>query len=221
GWRCGCAPRRRRRPASSSPRPPPRPARGRGSRVGGASPSGGGPGPGPHRAAGGAVSRAPLRWGATRSGPSPREGAQMQQPPLPGLDVGSSTVASPSALERYRHCPRLYRFLYVDGLWQYSRSSASQAFGTSVHAAMRDLFRLPPHRRSAEVLVRRFEASYAREGGGARDERARGAAGLRRWFARAGTTVVPFATEVALSATWGDVTLKGRLDRVDRTPEGL
>src|SRR4029453_14068941 len=35
------------------------------------------------------------------------------------------------------------------------------------------------------------------------------------------TTVVPFATEVALSATWGDVTLKGRLDRVDRTPEGL
>jgi putative RecB family exonuclease len=147
------------------------------------------------------------------------------QPPLPGLDVRPATVASPSALDRYRHCPRLYRFLYVDGLWEYSRSSLSQAFGTSVHAALRDLFRLPAQRRSADVLVRRFDASYAREGGGGREqrarERARGGEALRRWFERADTTVVPYATEVALSATWDDVTLKGRLDRVDRVPEGL
>ncbi|HKE97996.1 MAG TPA: PD-(D/E)XK nuclease family protein [Actinomycetes bacterium] len=147
------------------------------------------------------------------------------QPQLPGIDVPPAAVASPSALDRYRHCPRLYRFLYVDGLWEYSRSSASQAFGTGVHAALRDLFRLPPHRRSADVLVRRFEASYAREGGGGREqraqERARGAEVLRRWYERADTLAVPYATEVALTATWDDVTLKGRLDRVDRAPGGL
>ena len=58
------------------------------------------------------------------------------------------TFLSPSALERYRLCPRLYRFLYVDGLWRLSRSSAQQAFGTSVHAALREFFRVPVGRRS-------------------------------------------------------------------------
>jgi hypothetical protein len=68
-------------------------------------------------------------------------GAEQQS--LPGIDLDRVTFLSPSALERYRLCPRLYRFLYVDGLWRMSRSSAQQAFGTSVHAALREFYRLP------------------------------------------------------------------------------
>ena len=52
-------------------------------------------------------------------------GAEQQS--LPGMDMERVTFLSPSALERYRLCPRLYRFLYVDGLWRLSRSSAQQA----------------------------------------------------------------------------------------------
>jgi len=140
---------------------------------------------------------------------------------LPGVEVSRVTVASPSALARYEHCPRLYRFLNVDGLWQYSRSSPQQAFGTSMHAALRDFFRTQPHRRSLDGLLAAFRTAWGREGGAAKAERARGIEALKAWYERADVHVTPVATEVALSGTWGDITLKGRLDRIDRTPSGL
>jgi putative RecB family exonuclease len=145
----------------------------------------------------------------------------IEQQSLPGVDVARNTMASPSALGRYRHCPRLYRFLYVDGLWQYSRSSPQQSFGTAVHAALRDYFRLLPARRSLDALLTAFRTAWGREGGGSKAERERGLDVLRGWHDRADTGIVPVATEIALSGTWGDVTLKGRLDRIDRTPAGL
>jgi RecB family exonuclease len=149
----------------------------------------------------------------------------IEQQLLPGVDVVRQTMASPSALEKYRHCPRLYRFLYVDGLWQYSRSTPQQAFGTSMHAALRDFFRLPVAQRGLDRLLELFKKAWRREGGGstkgAGDDRARGLAALERWYGLADTTVVPHAIEVALTARFGEVTLKGRLDRIDRAPGGL
>jgi putative RecB family exonuclease len=144
-----------------------------------------------------------------------------EQQMLPGVDVSRVTVVSPSALARYRHCPRLYRFLNVDGLWQYSRSSPQQAFGTSVHAALREFFRTQPQRRSLAALLAAFRTAWGREGGGSQDELTRGLEALRDWYGRADVHAVPVATEVTLSGTWGDITLKGRLDRIDRTSSGL
>ena len=144
-------------------------------------------------------------------------GAEQQS--LPGMDMERVTFLSPSALERYRLCPRLYRFLYVDGLWRLSRSSAQQAFGTSVHAALREFFRVPVGRRSLRMLLELFKRGWVRDGYRDKEqqqkERERGAEALRAWYGRADTTVVPHATELGLQATWGDVVLKGRLDRVD------
>jgi RecB family exonuclease len=142
------------------------------------------------------------------------------QPSLPGVEVTRVTVTSPSALGRYRHCPRLYRFLNVDGLWQYSRSSPEQSFGTAVHAALRDFHRTPPARRGLELLLDAFRAAWTREGGN-KGERERGLTALRGWYERADTGLVPVATELGLSGTWGEITLKGRIDRVDRVPGGL
>ena len=120
-------------------------------------------------------------------------GAEQQS--LPGLDLERATVLSPSALERYRLCPLLYRFLYVDGLWRMSRSSASQAFGNSVHAALREFYRLPVGRRSLRMLLELFRRLWVRDGyqGGEqqRRERERGAEALRAWYGRTDTTVVP------------------------------
>lgn len=144
---------------------------------------------------------------------------------LPGVEVSRVTVLSPSGLDKYRRCPRLYRFLYVDGLWNYGRGSPQQSFGTTVHAALRDFFRLPVRQRSLERLLRLFRQVWVREGYTSREEQARekerGVEALRSWYERTDTTIVPQATEVALSATFGDVTFKGRLDRIDRTPAGL
>jgi putative RecB family exonuclease len=147
-------------------------------------------------------------------------GAEQQS--LPGMDLDRVTFLSPSALERYRLCPRLYRFLYVDGLWRLSRSSAQQAFGTSVHAALREFYRLPVGRRSLRMLLELFRRGWVRDGYQGKEqqqkERERGAEALRAWYGRTDTTVVPHATELGLQATWGDVVLKGRLDRVDADP---
>jgi putative RecB family exonuclease len=151
-------------------------------------------------------------------------GAEQQS--LPGMDLDRVTFLSPSALERYRLCPLLYRFLYVDGLWRLSRSSAQQSFGTSVHAALREFYRLPVGRRSLRMLLELFRRLWVRDGYQAREqqqrERERGAGALRAWYARTDTTVVPHATELGLQAAWGDIVLKGRLDRIDAdTGRGL
>ena len=151
-------------------------------------------------------------------------GAEQQS--LPGMDMERVTFLSPSALERYRLCPRLYRFLYVDGLWSMSRSSSQQSFGTSMHAALREFYRLPAGRRSLRMLLELFRRLWVRDGYRGKEqqqrERERGAEALRAWYGRTDTTVVPHATELGLQAAWGDIVLKGRLDRVDAdTGRGL
>ncbi len=130
-----------------------------------------------------------------------------EQQILPGVDAVRVTFLSPSALDRYRRCPRLYRFLHVDGLWQMSRIGAGQSFGTSVHAALREFFRLPVASRSLDRLLELFRRSWVREGYGSKEERARERA-------------VPHATEVGLQAAYGDIVLKGRIDRLDPGPDG-
>src|SRR6266511_3180022 len=146
------------------------------------------------------------------------------QQSLPGIDSSTVTFVTPSALERYRHCPRLYRFLYVDGMWNMSRMTATQSFGTTIHSVLREFFRLPVGGRSLDRLLQLFRRSWVREGYRGREEqqreRERGSEALRAWYERTDITAVPFATEVDLQASWGDVVLKGRLDRVDADPEG-
>ena len=147
-----------------------------------------------------------------------------QQQSLPGIDSSPATLLSPSALERYRHCPRLYRFLYVDGMWNRSRVTGTQSFGTTIHSVLREFFRLPVARRSLDRLLELFDRSWVREGYRTREERQRererGAEALRAWYERADVRAVPYATEVDLQASWGDVVLKGRLDRIDTDPRG-
>src|SRR6266540_1136328 len=121
------------------------------------------------------------------------------QQSLPGIDSSPVTFLSPSALDKYLHCPRLYRFLYVDGMWNRSRVTATQSFGTTIHAVMREFFRLPVARRSAERLLGLLRDCWVKEGYRSREE---------------------LQTEVDLQASWGDVVLKGRLDRVDTDRDG-
>jgi putative RecB family exonuclease len=146
------------------------------------------------------------------------------QQSLPGIDSSPVTYLSPSALDRYQHCPRLYRFLYVDGMWNRSRVTATQSFGTSIHAVMREFFRTPVARRSLDRLLGLLSDCWVREGYRNREElqseRERAAEALKEWYRRADIEAVPYATEVDLQANWGEVVLKGRLDRVDTDRDG-
>src|SRR6266542_6403437 len=146
------------------------------------------------------------------------------QQSLPGIDSSPVTFLSPSALDKYLHCPRLYRFLYVDGMWNRSRVTATQSFGTTIHAVMREFFRLPVARRSLERLLRLLRDYWVKEGYRNREElqaeKDRAAEALRQWYERTDVRAVPYATEVDLQASWGDVVLKGRLDRIDTDPRG-
>jgi putative RecB family exonuclease len=146
------------------------------------------------------------------------------QQSLPGIDSSPVTYLSPSALDRYLHCPRLYRFLYVDGMWNRSRVTATQSFGTTIHAVMREFFRTPVARRSLDRLLRLLRDCWIREGYRNREElqseRERATEALTEWYQRADVEAFPYATEVDLQASWGEVVLKGRLDRVDTDREG-
>jgi len=77
---------------------------------------------------------------------------------------------------------------------------------------------------SLDRLLELFRRSWVREGYGSKEERARerarGLEVLRSWYARADTEVVPHATEVGLQAAYGDIVLKGRIDRLDPGPDG-
>lgn len=146
------------------------------------------------------------------------------QQSLPGIDSSPVTHLSPSALDRYHHCPRLYRFLYLDGMWNMVRTRGTQSFGTSIHAVLREFFRLPVARRSLDRLLELFSRSWVREGYRGKEEqqreRERAGEALRAWYERTDTTAVPFATEIELQSSWGDVMLKGRLDRIDADQGG-
>jgi RecB family exonuclease len=74
------------------------------------------------------------------------------------------------------------------------------------------------------MLLELFRRLWVRDGFRGKEEqqreRERGADALRAWYGRTDTTVVPHATELGLQAAWGDVVLKGRLDRLDPDPGG-
>src|SRR6266700_103397 len=146
------------------------------------------------------------------------------QQSLPGIDSSPVTFLSPSALDKYLHCPRLYRFLYLDGMWNRSRVTATQSFGTTIHAVMREFFRLPVARRSLERLQRLLRDCWVKEGYRNREElqasKERAAEALGEWYQRAFVFNDTATTEVDLQASWGDVVLKGRLDRVDTDRDG-
>ena len=134
------------------------------------------------------------------------------------MDLERVTVLSPSALERYRLCPRLYRFLYVDGPGGCPAPAPSRPSGPACTPPCASST-VPVGRRSLRMLLELFKRGWVRDGYRDKEqqqqEKERGAEALRAWYGRADTTVVPHATELGLQAVWGDVVLKGRLDRVD------
>lgn len=134
--------------------------------------------------------------------------------------------ASPSMLKLWRRCHRAYRFKYVDKVPAIPRPWLS--FGSSVHAALREIFNAGPAKRTVELFERHLGANWDRRGYTSEDEEARyrerAVATIRRYAAEEedfATAPRPRLLEFAVEQKIDDVVLRGRLDRVDDTPDGL
>lgn len=133
---------------------------------------------------------------------------------------------SPSMLKVWRRCRLQYRFKYVDRVPAIQRPWLS--FGQSVHAALREIFNAGPSKRTVELFEHYLETNWDRRGYAGEEEetryRERAVATIRRYakdeddFTQAPR---PRLLEFNVEQKIDDVVLRGRVDRVDDTPDGL
>ena len=100
--------------------------------------------------------------------------------------------------------------------------------GSNVHAALRDWFRLPRAERTWERMLELYRAAWrtnmpafrARSRDELREFGERGKAMLRRFVAETPADLEPVAIEKWVGLDFGDLEVKGKVDRVDLLPDG-
>ena len=137
--------------------------------------------------------------------------------PRPGI------TASITGIARYRSCPLQFRFAHVDRIPP--RPDPSREVGTAAHAALEAFFRPGAPAADAEQLVGRFaaELTRARVADTPQARHALALAGERfpGLVARTRTSgVTTVAVERPFTLHIGPHRLHGRIDRVDRLPQG-
>jgi RecB family exonuclease len=137
--------------------------------------------------------------------------------------AGMPRRLSPTAIDRYRECPKAAWFQYVAKIGGQERENPHFALGNAVHAALERFYGLDPHVRSRELLEQCLRAVWTRHRGRAfhsRDEEADyGRQVLRMlatYWSRFDQTIVPLARERWFSVRLAnDVEIYCKADRVD------
>jgi len=136
---------------------------------------------------------------------------------------------SPSAVKRFTDCERRFWFQDVMGMRGKEEPSPALSVGNAVHAALARGFRLRPSERGAdnfEEALRAVWRSHCKPGvfGGEIDEKEWGEkaiAMIRDYADRTDLDINVVGLEASLTAPLpGDWTIGGRIDRVDRNPDG-
>lgn len=134
-----------------------------------------------------------------------------------GVDAPS---VSPSAVEGYLACPLKWYLTSVGGR---AASGTAQLLGTLVHRALEEAPDADPERLSA-VLDRSWAELELGTGWVSAHHRRRAEemlAKLTRWVrAQQAAGIVPVAAEAEFRFTVGEVTVRGTIDRVERTATG-
>jgi putative RecB family exonuclease len=141
-------------------------------------------------------------------------------------DAARKPWTSPSRLSTFRECPRKYRFQHVEKLP--TKPSPHMDLGSNVHAALRDWFRLPRAERTWERMLELYRAAWrtnmpafrARSRDELREFGERGKEMLRRFVAETPAELEPVAIEKWVGLDFGDLEVKGKVDRVDLLPDG-
>jgi len=134
---------------------------------------------------------------------------------------GEGLMLSASDIETYRLCPLKYKFARVFRIPQ--EPSINQRFGIAVHQVL-ERFHVTGGG-SLEQLMHLFESAWRRSGfGDSNDDlqfRERAVAALRRyWELDRARESEPVSFERSFSFHIGPHLLRGRVDRVDRLPDG-
>ncbi len=132
---------------------------------------------------------------------------------------------SPTRLNAYRFCPRAYGFQYDQGL-RWGGTSASQSFGGSLHRTLQ-VFHQEGGAASISVdeLKRQLASTWSASGYATEEEadaaRTEGERLLEQHHAQANE---PGRTTLAVERTvqwrYDDLVLFGKIDRLDRRPDG-
>ena len=149
-----------------------------------------------------------------------------EQPTLDGMPT-RLYPAAPSRLSTYLHCPRRYRFQYLQrpapargAPW------AHHSVGAAVHTALARWWSLPVERRTPETGGRLVVSSWLTDGfrdrRQAAEARERARAYVERYLAGVDPAEVPLGVERTVSLTTEHASLWGRVDRLDDRPgEGV
>lgn len=141
------------------------------------------------------------------------------------VEQGMPRRLSPTAIDRYRECPKAAWFQYVAKVGGKEPDNPHFALGNTVHAALERFYGLDPEHRSRELLEQCLRAVWTRHRGRAfrsRDEEADyGRQGLRMlgvYWTRFDVTAVPLARERWFSVRLDNgVEIYCKADRVDGT----
>jgi putative RecB family exonuclease len=141
-------------------------------------------------------------------------------------DVAAVFRLSPLRVRVFNTCRLRYRYQYVDKLQ--ARLRPSDTAGSLVHTVLCDFFsKVPPGERSEERLVEMFEGRWAALSprylrmAEVPELHDRNLDALRRFAQREDLSAQPFRVEAYVQvAIAPDVTLFGRMDRVDEEPDG-
>jgi putative RecB family exonuclease len=137
---------------------------------------------------------------------------------------------SPSALEKFRACPKAFRLQYLDRAEGKDRPSAVLAVGNAVHHALERFYGLPAQHRNLELLHQALRAVWPehRKDGCFRDELEeieygqQALAMLGRFADEHDLLAAPLAREQWLEARLANgIEVFGKVDRVDRVEGGL
>jgi DNA helicase-2/ATP-dependent DNA helicase PcrA len=134
---------------------------------------------------------------------------------------GDGLMLSASDIETYRLCPLKYKFGRVFRIPQ--EATIHQRFGIALHTVLERFHKLPDPGR--ETLFELFESSWRRGGFGDSDDelqfRERGVEALERyWESVRDQEGEPVWFERSFSFQLGPHVIRGRVDRVDRRPDG-
>jgi len=140
---------------------------------------------------------------------------------------GNGLALSASDLELYRTCPLKYKFARVFGIPQ--DPTINQRFGILIHRVLENFHKERSAHGGGEDgmrrLMRLFEAGWRRSGFGSSDDelqfRDKAVEALRRyWEQEESTPAEPVWVERKFDFSIGPHHLRGRVDRVDRLPDG-
>ena len=134
---------------------------------------------------------------------------------------------SPTKFSTYLRCPLQYRFTYIDKLSKfYGRARAGTSLGGSLHRALETLHAQGGAGEvSEEQLLEKYRQTWVSKGYESAEEERRhfeaGHAMIQEFYAAAREEPVETVlTEKMLRADRGAYTLMGKIDRLDRHPDG-